>query len=292
MEDHWLIMPTSCDFPAKAARKSRPRMLRALTLVEVVMALAVLGLLLGGILRSVMQSRRLTEGSIYQGMAITVANGYMEQMKAMDIGLLANFDSSVAGSVPNLAVSYSIPTIYPQPDAGSQAVPDPLWTTPGNPPSGISQAPSASAGVISYNTWLSPTGYVDNLKSFDMTKNLLDANTDVVNTSQNSTAGSVASVSELSTWPTVWPVANNYPSRAYGSTESGGVNPSPTTLTPGLNDLHMNIWVWITSLTASDPKASKVFVITLVYTWQVRDGGKLHYLRGSLSTIRCDVPTY
>jgi len=286
-------MPWSQALPVQTAPTSRPRRLRALTIVEVVMALAVLGLLLGGILRSILQSRRLTEGSIYQGMATTVANGYMEQLKAMDIGLVANFDSSVAGSSPSLSTSYSIPTIYPQPDAGSQAVPDPLWTTPGNPPSGTPQAPGVSAGLTSYNTWLSPTGYVDNLKNFDMTKNLLDANSDVANDSQDSSAGSVASVTDLSTWPTVWPVANNYPSRAYGTTDTAGVvNPSPTTLTPGLKDLHMNLWVWVTNLTANDPKASKVFAITLVYTWQVRDGGTVRYQRSSLSTIRCDVPSY
>jgi Tfp pilus assembly protein PilV len=277
----------------QAACTRRPVRLRALTLVEVVVALTLLGLLMGGIFRAMLQSRRLTEGSIYQGTATTIANGYMEQLKAMDIGLLANFDSSVAGATPSLEVSYSIPTTYPQPDAGSQAVPDPLWTTPGAPPSGTPQAPSAISSLTAYNSWLSPSGYVDNLKSFDMTKNLLDANVDVANNAQSSTAGSVASSTVQSTWQALWPVANNYPSKSYGTADTSAVvNPSPTTLTPGVNDLHLNIWVWVTNLSSSDPKASKVFAITLVYTWQVRDGGTVRYLRNSLSTIRCDVPTY
>jgi len=286
-------MPIAQASRPKVSPKGRPALLRALTLVEVVVALTLLALVLAGILKTILQSRRLTEGSIYQGMATTVANGYMEQMKAMDIGLLANFDSSVAGAAPNLAGSYAIPTIYPQPDAGSQVVPDPLWTTPGSPPSGTPQAPSSSAGFSAHSAWLSPPSYVDNLKNFDMTKNLLDANMDVANQGGDSTAGSVASVSDASTWPVIWPVANNYPTKAYGDSDiSGVVNPSPTTLTPGVMDLHMNVWVWVTNLSAADSKASKVFAITLVYTWQVRDGGNVRYLRNTLTAIRCDVPTY
>lgn len=61
----------------------RRRMTRALTLVEVLIATVVLGMLMMGILATVMQSRRMTEGSVVQNSANAILQGYIEQMKTM-----------------------------------------------------------------------------------------------------------------------------------------------------------------------------------------------------------------
>jgi hypothetical protein len=57
---------------------------RALTLVEVIVAATVLALLSVGLLATLIQSRNLTEGSIYQNSANTIMQGYVEQIKNME----------------------------------------------------------------------------------------------------------------------------------------------------------------------------------------------------------------
>lgn len=55
-----------------------------MTIFEVCISATVLAMLVLGILTALLQSRRLTEGSIYQNSAITIVQGYLEQMKNME----------------------------------------------------------------------------------------------------------------------------------------------------------------------------------------------------------------
>lgn len=51
-------------------------------------AIVIMTILGFGVLSGILQARRQTEGSIYQGTATTVAQGYIEQMKNMDYRML------------------------------------------------------------------------------------------------------------------------------------------------------------------------------------------------------------
>jgi type II secretory pathway pseudopilin PulG len=55
-----------------------------MTLVEVAIAMTLLALFIAGLFASLLQSRRLTEASIYQNAANTILQGYIEQMKNME----------------------------------------------------------------------------------------------------------------------------------------------------------------------------------------------------------------
>ncbi len=70
--------------PASAARLHRRSSQSALTIVEVMVALGVLAMLMFGLFAALLQSRRLTEASIYQNSANTIIQGYIEQMKNME----------------------------------------------------------------------------------------------------------------------------------------------------------------------------------------------------------------
>lgn len=59
-----------------------------MTLIEVMFSLAILGIAASGVLSATLQSRRLSEGSIYQNTATTIAQGYLEQIKNMEFASL------------------------------------------------------------------------------------------------------------------------------------------------------------------------------------------------------------
>ncbi len=249
-----------------------------MTLVEVMVAIFVMVMLTLGILAVLMQSRRLTEGSIDEQTATTIASGYLEQMRNMDLGSLCNLDTN---GTPQLAASYTIPTLYPQPDTSTEATPDPLATSVGTPPNPSTITPGTT-----------PSGVVDNLKSFDMAKTYGSTNIGSSDTSDTSGGVTLNAVTATTTWQALWPGALNYPTTTTGTTSSTTTNPTPTTTTPGINDLHMNVWVWITDLSGTNANATKVYGITLFYTWQYKDGARIRYAMNSLRTIRSDVPTY
>lgn len=225
---------------------------RGLTLIEIVIALSILALSLGGILAALIQSRRLTEGSVIQNSAMTVVQGYVEQIKNMELKDVVNaIKDPAAGGVPVLGASFKIPTRFKEPPAsGTDDGADPLWTTPGAPPDLATLTPGVT-----------PSGVVDNLKDFP----------DV----SGSTAAALA-------WATLWPDAHTYPT----------IDPNVRTSTPYPTDLHLNIWVWVQDLTATTPNATLVYGITLIYTWQYQDGNKTKYIMGTVRTIRSAVPTF
>lgn len=205
-----------------AAALSRPpgnlaRLLRlgsrrhaAFTLVEVLIAAIILTVTCSGILGMMIQSRRLTEGSIVQNSIVTVMQGYIEQVKSMEYSLLAL-------SLPSApAVNPTIPTVL---DATTA---DPLTLSWGTPP------------VTLPAIGTTPIGAVANTKSIAI-KN---------------------------------PV----------------VNPNDT--------LTLTIWVWVQDLTDLPNNVGGTKAITMIYTYQARDGARLKSFRGSLRTIRSVVPSF
>jgi len=60
-----------------------------MSLLEVMSGMAILSMVSLGVLAALLQSRRLTEGSIFQNTAVTAAQGYIEQMKNMEFHELA-----------------------------------------------------------------------------------------------------------------------------------------------------------------------------------------------------------
>ena len=60
----------------------------AFTLVELMVATVILGIVGFGTLTGMIQARRMTEGSIQVATATTIAQGYIEQMKNMEFSLL------------------------------------------------------------------------------------------------------------------------------------------------------------------------------------------------------------
>jgi len=237
---------------ARGVTKSR-RLTRAMTLVEVMFAAGVLTITMGGMLATFMQSRRLTEGSVYQNAALTIVQGYLEQMKNMDIGqMVGGYDAS--GNPQQATGSFSIPVYY------SDATLDALKTSTGTPPA-----------INSINSGVTPSGAQDNLKSYDMAKDM-DA-TSMTNTDDLSYA-----TTKTVAWTSAWPGATDY-TTANPATNTGG------------SDLHLNVWVWIKDESVTAHRSSKVYSITVIYTWQYTDGGRVRYASDIVRTLRSAVVT-
>lgn len=115
---------------------------QGMTLVEVVVAMTVLTMVLGGILGGLIQSRRLTEGSIYEGTATSIIQGYMEQIKANQYPVISG---SINGASPIACL---------EPNAGGQLVSSSLNVETG-------AAPSLSA----LTPGVTPPGATGNIKS-------------------------------------------------------------------------------------------------------------------------------
>lgn len=97
-----MLAAMASEGPVQGSRNTR-----GMTLLEVMFAVGILTVAFGGILASFMQSRRLTEGSVYQNAALTIVQGYVEQIKNMDINQMVGGSDSSGNPVLNTA-SYSI----------------------------------------------------------------------------------------------------------------------------------------------------------------------------------------
>jgi len=225
---------------------------RGLTLIEVTVALSILVLLMAGIFATLMQSRRLTESSIGQNAALTLVQGYMEQLKTMPLKDVVNAAvDPAAGGAPNLAVSYSIPTRFKEPPAsGTDDGTDPLITSTGTPPALSSITPGVT-----------PSGVKDNLKNFAV-----------------STSTRPAAVA----WSTLWPGAQTYP------TPSTTVQTS----TAYPSDMQINLWIWIQDLSGTSTYAADVYGITIIYTFRSSLGGSVRYHTGSIRSVRSAIPSF
>jgi len=189
-----------------------------MTLVEVMIAAMVMTILMGGILTTIIQTRRLTEGSIVQNSANTILQGYIEQMKnmAFDTDLVC---SPVSAPNPYVAgTSLSVPCARDETVAGQ----DPIYLSAGTPPSSL-----PAIGTV-------PPGAVDNPHAI-----------------------------AIKTPP---------------------VNPSDT--------LNLNLWVWVTDLTDAASNVTQSKAITIIYTYDFLDGGRVRSVRGSIRSIRSVVPSF
>lgn len=74
--------------PIHKKTQIRLRSRDAFSLVEVMVASVILTVVGFGTLTGLLQSRRMTEGSIYASTATTVAQGYIEQIKSIDFNFL------------------------------------------------------------------------------------------------------------------------------------------------------------------------------------------------------------
>jgi type II secretory pathway pseudopilin PulG len=232
-----------------------------MTLVEVMTAMLIATIVFAGVIAGLVQSRRLTEGSLAQSNAQAAVESYMEQMtNTVSLANLINSTSTdVAGNPQNpnpSLTSYSIPTQSSDASFGN----DPLWTSTGTPPDlqQIKQTP----GVTSF------ANCVDNLKE--------------VPANPNNPGATIA-------WGTLWPGTNTTVSKVHVPLDTlGNVVP------PKINNLHLNLWVWVQNIsdTSSSFTPRNVYSITIIYTWQFFSGlGKQYYV-GSLRTVRSTVKTY
>jgi len=143
-------------FPVRADR----RRLRGVTLVELAIASTLLAVGVVGIFGSLLYARTMSEGSIYQNAALTAVQGYIEQMKNMELSDLPYTSGStvVAGSG---ATSTQVPTLLIS-TAGSTTVAssDPLII------STATTIPDLSTIGIDASTSLA--GVTDNVKLIDV----------------------------------------------------------------------------------------------------------------------------
>jgi len=182
----------------------------AFTLIEVLISSLVLAILSGGILSMIIQSRRLTEGSIVQNSVVTIMQGYIEQAKSMEYSLLAP-------SLPSApSINPTIPTVL------DQETPDPLTLSWGTPPTTM-----PAIGTT-------PTGAVTNTKNIAI--------------------------------------------------KNPAVNPN--------DSITLTIWIWVQDLTDIPNNIGGSKAVTLIYTYQFRDGGRTRSTRNSIRTIRSVVPSF
>lgn len=183
---------------------------RAFSIPEIMIATLILALVLGGLLAMIIQSRRLTEGSIVQSAVNTIIQGYLEQMKNM-----AYSDLTVSPS--SSGTTLEIPTRLDESTA------DPLTLSWGAPPNPI-PAPSAA----------NPTNAITNTKTINLR----------------------------------------------------------TPAVTAADTLSLRIWVWVQDLSGSATNVTNAKSITIIYTYDVRDGGRTKTFRNSIRSIRSVVPTY
>jgi Tfp pilus assembly protein PilV len=117
---------------------------RGMSLAEVMVSMLILTMLCMGLLAGLLQSRRLTDGSVCQNSAQAAVQSYIEQLKNMSAATLCN---NTASGVPT-STSYSIPTEI------NDSTADALYTSTGAPPDISTLTPGVSE----------PSGVVDNLK--------------------------------------------------------------------------------------------------------------------------------
>ena len=159
-----------------------------MTLVEVAVAVGILSIIVGGILASLLQMRRLAAVSVSQNAALTIVQGYIEQLKNMPLQQFVNADPADSQNNPRLTVSFVLPTLKDQSATVVQ-----LSTTPST---------VAMATLTGATPGVTPAGVVDNLQAFDMDSRAIPG---------------------TNTWQTIWPGANSsttpYPSATPGKTD-------------------------------------------------------------------------
>lgn len=226
-----------------------------MTLVEVMVSLTILIMIMSGLIATMIQSRRMTEGSIRRNMTVNIVNGFLEQMKGMTNG------NAITGATNPDAFLLANPILTQDNDTTS----DPIYPSSGTPP----KINTLTPGVTPANT--AGTVYVDNLKDFPM----YGANS----------SGSNLNTGAATTWNAVWPGATTFPTASASIPSSNAY----------VNDLHLNIWFWVSDMSANSNGAvapTGAYAVTVIYTWQVNDGGRVRYFDDEVHMIISSVGTY
>lgn len=148
---HPFIVPSTASNHHHAARVRRRA---GFTLVETVIAATLLSMGVIAVFASLLYSRSLSEGSIYQNSAVTIVQGYIEQMKNMEFTDLPY--TTPAGTV--VAGSGTIATQIPTRLNAASADPIIISTA--------TTIPALSTINITASTAL--TGVTDNVKIIDI----------------------------------------------------------------------------------------------------------------------------
>lgn len=149
----------------------------AFSLFEIMISMGIMTVIMTSVLAAFIQTRRLAAASVAQSCAVTIVQGYIEQLKNIPLQNFINASATDPQFNPNLTTSFELNTMKDQ----TTATPITLWTTPSTVT--IATLTGGTAGTT-------PTGAVDNLQSFDM-----DTRSD----------------SGTTTWAAIWPGATSFP---------------------------------------------------------------------------------
>ena len=148
------------------SRSTSPRSRRrGSILIELALGVSVMSVVFAGTLSAFVQSRRMTEGSVFQNSATTVIQGYLEQIKNIEYQDIPYYNGAtlMRGSIPT-----TDDKIYTQLDSDTLDV---LRISSGTPilPSAV------TPGVVP-----TVTGLVDNFKAIDINDTPDDTNDDLI----------------------------------------------------------------------------------------------------------------
>ena len=73
----------------------------ALTLVEIITAMGVMSIMMAGVLAALLQTRRLAAASVAQNCAVTIVQGYVEQMKNIPLQQFVNASQPIHRIIPD-----------------------------------------------------------------------------------------------------------------------------------------------------------------------------------------------
>lgn len=76
-----------------------------MSLVELMVAAALLAVFATAVMSSAILSRRISESNVYQNTAFTVAQGYLEQIKSMEYGVVLSSHTDNSKPLPTKSVS-------------------------------------------------------------------------------------------------------------------------------------------------------------------------------------------
>jgi type II secretory pathway pseudopilin PulG len=165
-----------------------------MTLIEVMTAMGIMAIMIASVLAALLQTRRLASASVAQNCALTIVQGYVEQLKNIPLNQFVNSNPVDTQNNPNLTTSFTLPTMKDQSNTTIQ-----LSTTPSTV--ALSVLTGATPGTTP-TTPAAPNGVVDNLQRFDM---------DLTITPQATTWAEA--------WPGAYTAQTAYPSTIPGKTD-------------------------------------------------------------------------
>jgi Tfp pilus assembly protein PilV len=89
--------------------------------------------------------------------------------------------------------------------------------------------------------------------------------------------------------PTTLPALGTTPTGAANNSRAIDINNTPSNTN---DDLNLTLWIWVQDLTGSATNVQRAKAITVIYTWQFRDGNRIRSYRDTVRTIRSVVPSF